>query len=343
MYVKLTAEETDRLERQMLIDMAARYRGGPKIRRRTFPMATTENSVLIPSVDELVRVKQLPIIEEQLRAMKETIEQQTSETMQLICTADTIQTVKDMRADLNRKFNALEDARKNVKKQIMAPYERFEETYRECVTDLFRRADADLKGKVDAVEGELKSICEQNLQAYFCELRDARGLPWLEYERAGVKVDMASAKAKTPKKLMDAIKLFVDGVAQSVATIEGMEDAAEIMAEYKATLDLPRSIGTVQERKRRVEAERQAAEERARREAERAAANAAQEQQAEAYAPPVTVSEPPKAVQAAAVKRYALELRVEGTLEQMRLIKQYLTSNGYQYKVGRFAEIKEEQ
>lgn len=305
-------------------------------------MATTENAALIPSVDELVRVKQLPIIEEQLRAMKETIEQQTSEAMRLVCTADTIQTVKDMRADLNRKFNALEDARKNVKKQIMAPYERFEETYRECVTDLFRRADADLKGKVNAVEGELKSICEQNLQAYFCELRDARGLPWLEYERAGVKVDMTSARAKTPKKLMDALKLFVDGVAQNVFTIEGMEDAAEIMAEYKATLDLSRSIGTVQERKRRVEAERQAAEERARREEERAAALAEQEAQQEAFAPPVPVSAPPKAVQAAAVKRYQLELRVTGTLEQMKLIKAFLTSNGYSFTSINFIEIKED-
>lgn len=301
-------------------------------------MATTENSALIPSVDELVRVKQLPIIEEQLRAMKETIEQQTSEAMRLVCTADTIQTVKDMRAELNRKFNALEDARKNVKKQIMAPYERFEETYRECVTDLFRRADADLKGKVDAVEGELKSICEQNLQAYFCELRDARGLPWLEYERAGVKVDMTSARAKTPKKLMDALRLFVDGVAANVKMIEGMDDAPEIMAEYKATLDVAASIATVQQRKKRIEAERQAAEERARREAERAAAAPPEPVVTPAPAP-VPAYEPPKAVQAAAVKRYQLELFVCGTLEQMKLIKMYLTNNGLDYKSVSFKEV----
>lgn len=337
MYVKLTAEETDRLERQMLIDMAARYRGGPRIRRRIIPMAATENN-LIPSVDELVRVKQLPIIEEQLRAMKETIEQQTGEAMQLICNADTIQTVKDMRADLNRKFNALEDARKNVKKQIMAPYERFEETYRECVTDLFRRADADLKGKVDAVEGELKSICEQNLQAYFCELRDARGLPWLEYERAGIRVDMTSARAKTPKKLMDALRLFVDGVAANVKMIEGMDDAPEIMAEYKASLDAAASIATVQQRKKRIEAERQAAEERARREAERAAAAPPEPVVTPAPAP-VPAYEPPKAVQAAAVKRYQLELRVSGTLEQMKLIKMYLKNNGLDYQSISFKEV----
>jgi hypothetical protein len=246
---------------------------------------------------------------------------------------------------MNRQFAALEEARKSVKKQIMEPYNRFEKAYKECVTDPFRRADADLKGKVDAVEGELKSICDQNLQAYFCELRDTRGLPWLEYERAGVRVDMTSAKAKTPKKLMDALRLFVDGVAQNVALIEGMDDAPEIMAEYKATLSLAQSVATVKSRKQRIEAERAAAEERARRKAERsalteAAAASVAKSLETPFTPPVAV-ELPKAVQEAAVKRYSLEISVEGTLEQMRLFRQYLTSNGYQYKVGRFAEIKE--
>lgn len=298
-------------------------------------MAVTENN-LIPSVDELVRVKQLPIIEEQLRGLKDIIEAQTKEAMSMVCNDETVQTVKATRADLNRKFEVLEKKRKVVKEQIMEPYDHFLEVYKECVTDPFTRADADLKQKVENTEGELKRICEENLQAYFCELRDARGLPWLEYERAGVKVDMTSARAKTPKKLMDALRLFVDGVAANAKMIEGMDDAPEIMAEYKATLDATASIATVQQRKKRIEAERQAAEERARREAERAAAAPPELVVTPAPAP---AYEPPKAVQAAAVKRYQLELFVCGTLEQMKLIKMYLTNNGLDYKSVSFKEV----
>ena len=298
---------------------------------------TAKTTGMIPSVENLVRVKQLPIIEEQLRGLKDTIEEQTKAAMSMVCNAETVQVVKDMRADLNRQFGALEDVRKAVKKQIMEPYDKFEEVYKECVTDLFKRADADLKKKVDETENEIKNVCEQNLRAYFAELIQSReGVEWLEYERAGVKVDMASAKAKTPKKLMDTLKLFVDGVAQSVKTIEGMDDAAEIMVEYKATLDMGQSIATVQQRHKQAEAERQAAEERARAAAERAADRA---RAVSAAAPAPETYSAPKAVQQAAVKTYQLDLRVTGTLEQMKLIKQFLANNGYDYTSLDFKEI----
>ena len=167
-------------------------------------------------------------------------------------------------------------------------------------------------------------------------------MEWLEYDRAGVKVDMASAKAKTPKKLMDTLKLFVDGVAQSVKTIEGMDDAAEIMVEYKASLDMGQSIATVQARHKKAEAERQAAEERAKAAAQRVKTT---EEMKSYYAPLLAAQEAPaaysapKAVQQAAVKRYQLDLRVTGTLEQMKLIKQFLTNNGYDYTSIGFKEI----
>lgn len=334
---RLTAEEAEALERKMLIDMAQRYGAVLEKSKRRNHMAentkTSERPEALTGVESLVRVTQLPVIEERLRQLKSEIEKRVQEAMSLVCTADTIQTCKDARADLNRKFADLEEVRKRVKKQVMSPYERFEDVYHECVTELFRRADADLKGKIDSVETELKSVCEQNLQAYFCELRDARGLPWLEYERAGIKVDMASAKAKTPKKLMDALRLFVDSVAANTKMIDGMDDAAEIMAEYKATLDAAGSIATVQQRKKRIEAERQAAEERARAKAELDDPDPTPIENATAYAPP-------KAVQRAEVKRYALDLHVEGTLEQMRLIKLYLSNNGLSYRATKFEEVQ---
>lgn len=296
-------------------------------------MATKKNEELMPTAESLVRVKQLPIIEEQLRGLKAQIEERTKAAMSMVCNDETVQTVKDMRADLNRQFNALEDVRKAVKRQIMEPYDRFEEVYKECVTDLFARADADLKQKVTETEDEIKRICEENLRAYFTELTDTRCLSWLEYERAGVKVDMASAKAKTPTKLMGQLKLFVEGVAQDTLTIAEMEDAAEIMAEYKATLNLAQSIATVQARKKRVEEERQAAEERARAAEVQASAVVGVTEPPEAY-------QAPKAVQAAKVKTYQLDLRITGTLEQMKLIKQFLTGNNYDYVSMNFKEIE---
>lgn len=345
MFRRLTVEEADALEREMLCGIAFRYgrvQDNYKLKhggKQTMATKQETAEALAPSAENLIRIKQLPIIEEQLRGLKETIEQRTKEAMSMVCTDETVQAVKGMRADLNRQFGALEDVRKAVKKQIMEPYDKFEEVYKECVTDLFKRADADLGRKIADTETEIKNVCEQNLRAYFAELIQTReGVEWLEYERAGVKVDMASAKAKTPKKLMDMLKLFVDGVAQSVKTIEGMDDAAEIMVEYKASLDMGQSIATVQARHKQAEAERQAAEERARAAAEREA-DRARAVSAAAPAPASEAYSAPKAVQQAAVKTYQLDLRVTGTLDQMKLIKKFLTENGYNYTSLDFKEI----
>ena len=107
-------------------------------------------------MNELIKVVQLPVIEEQLRSMKEAVDKRVEEALSLVCTEETIQTVKSARAELNKEFQALEEQRKEVKKAVLGPYERFEAVYKECVSDAFKTADAALKGKVEATEREIK-------------------------------------------------------------------------------------------------------------------------------------------------------------------------------------------
>ena len=115
-------------------------------------------------MNELIKVVQLPVIEEQLRSMKETVDKRVEEALSLVCSEETIQTVKSARAELNKEFQELEEQRKEVKKAVLSPYERFETVYKECVSDAFKRADAALKSKVDATEREIKQRCEDGLR-----------------------------------------------------------------------------------------------------------------------------------------------------------------------------------
>ena len=69
-------------------------------------------------MSELIQVKQLPVIEEQLRSMKEQVEARTSEAMSLVCTEETVTAVKKARAELNSQFAELEEQRKAVKKAV---------------------------------------------------------------------------------------------------------------------------------------------------------------------------------------------------------------------------------
>src|SRR5699024_8048286 len=74
--------------------------------------------------------------------------------------------------------------------------------------------------------------------------------------RAGIVVDMTSVRQKVPKKLREKITQFVTGVSHGVALIADMDNAEEIMVEFKRTLDAAEAISIVQDRHRRVEAER---------------------------------------------------------------------------------------
>lgn len=47
---------------------------------------------------ELVRIRQLPVIEERLRKVRASIDEQTREAASLVCDAETVQAVKDVRA-----------------------------------------------------------------------------------------------------------------------------------------------------------------------------------------------------------------------------------------------------
>jgi len=58
--------------------------------------------------NELIVVRQLPVIEERLRSVRAEIEDKTKEAMSLVCTEDTYRDVKKVRSELNRQFDALE-------------------------------------------------------------------------------------------------------------------------------------------------------------------------------------------------------------------------------------------
>lgn len=271
----------------------------------------------------LMKVTQLPVIEEHLRSRKEQTEQRVAEAMSLVCTDETLTSVKNIRAEMNREFADAETQRKAIKAAIMEKYDSFESVYRECIADPYKRADADLKDKIDATESEIKSRCEEMLLGYFRELCAVNEIDFLSFGQTGVKVDMASARAKTPKKLMEQIKLKVDGVAQDMKTIGTMgENAPEIMVEYKNNLDLSLAISVVNERHRRAEEEREAVKRHTVTPAARAAGDTV------AAAPQVA----PKRVEQAAVERLTVSFRVTDTSERLRLLKQFLVSNGYQYE-----------
>lgn len=270
----------------------------------------------------LIQVTQLPVIEERLRSVKDDVDSRVSEAVSLVCTEETVKAVKAARSDLNKQFQELERQRKAVKSAVLEPYERFEVVYRECVSNAFRDADMKMKAKIDSVESEMKQRCEDELREYFSELCAAQHVEWLGYERAGVRVDMASARQKTPKKLREQLVQFVSRVSSDVERISEIEGAEEILVEYKRTLNAVDAIGVVHERHRRIESERAAQEARAvqrERESEAIA-------RVEAVAPPVILEEKEPE------RFYKCAFTVRATMEKLKKLKKFLIEEGIEYE-----------
>lgn len=313
----MTDEEALAIEDRLLREMAAIYYKANWGKEDKHVEENKTLSVGGQGDGALIVVKQLPIIEERLLSMRDYIEQITGEAVALACTEETVQAVKSKRSELSKQFEALEAQRAVVKGAVMGPYQAFEKVYKECVSEPFKTADAELKAKINEVEDEIKRRCEGDLRAYFAELCTSRGIDYLTYEQAGVKVDLTSAKARTPKKLMEQLKAFVDGVATSAAAISSMENPEEIMVEFKRTLNVAQAIAGVQQRKRAVEEEKTRAAERT-----EASKNTAPPSAPETFAAP-------KRVEKAAVERLRLTFTVEDTRDKLKLLKKFLIENSY--------------
>ena len=266
---------------------------------------------------DLIVVKQIPVIEERLISQKEKWEREVRDAEAMLCTEETLAAVKAARARCNQDFAIFEEQRKDVKRMILEPYNHFEAVYKDCVTDSHDLAVSAYNKKINDVESEIKRRCEDGLRDYFAELCAVHHLDWLAYERAGIKVDMASAKAKTPSKLRKQLMEFVVGIADSVDRISALEDAGEIMAEYKRTLNAADAICTVQERRRRVEEQEKELE-----------ARKAVREREDVMVRRVEALDTPAVVEAQeTTKIYYMDYRAHGTMEQLRAIKKFALEN----------------
>lgn len=281
---------------------------------------------------DLIQVIQLPVIREQLETLKISWEQRAADAEAMVCTEDTIQAVKKFRAGINKEFESVEALRKAVKEAVLEPYNQFEAVYKECVTVPKKTVEHVLTSKVNEVETEQKRICEDGLKEYFAELCAAHHLDWLTYDRVGIRVDMASAKAKTPKKLREQLVQFVVRVAESVERISALEYADEIMVEFRRTLDASAAIFTVQERHQRIEEQR--AENEARKTA-KIAQEAMERKVEESYQkylqPPTEAVKTPYKADDEIIPRCTFTA-INATRAQLRKLKEFLNMEGIQYE-----------
>lgn len=263
---------------------------------------------------EIARIGgEVPPIIQQLTAANAEIRELTDRALSLAVSEETRQEAKKTRAELNKIFAGFEERRKAIKKAFLAPYEEFEKHYKELVTEPMKEADAELAGKIKAVEGALIAEKAERAERYFSELWEVYQLDGTGLTRPPVVVSLSESDKKTRERLEEECKKY----RADIDAILNMDDAAGILAEYvRGGGNLADAIT---KRKAARELERLAEVAKARREeAERETAKA--EEVAGLHAPTVDAPEV-----------YEVIFTVTGTLAEIKAIKSYMEERGIKY------------
>lgn len=292
-------------------------------------------------MQDLIVVKQLPQIEEHLKELSLEVEQKVENAKSLVCTEENVTKIKQIRASLNKEFKEVENQRKIVKEQILAPYMQFEEIYKMYISDKYKSADNDLKEKIDSTENELKNIKEQEIKDYFEEYKKANNIDFVTYSQARINVTLSASR----KSLKEQAKQFIDKIVDDLKLIDTQEHKTEILVEYKKSLNVSQAITSVTNRFKAIEEEKKRQEELKRKQLEEAQRRADESIRAQTEATrqalenfiPKTEEVEETILQAPVIEEkqeeiLTLRFTVKGTRTKLKELKQFLESGGYDYE-----------
>ena len=170
----------------------------------------------------------------------------------MLATEDTIQSMKSLRAELNNEIKNWEEQRKTIKKAVASPYQEFEEVYKTNIAEPYSGANTILKDKIGEFEDKVKNEKESNLRGYFSEYLIHEKIEFVTFENVGLSINLS----KTEKAYRKDIDTFIEKIKDDLDLIKTTEFEAEILVQYKSSLNVSASIKSVKERKGRERVEK---------------------------------------------------------------------------------------
>lgn len=288
---------------------------------------------------QLIVVKQIPVIIEKLESVRPEIERKVNVACSMVCTEDNYKEIKKIRSALNKELAEFESQRKAVKTEVMTPYERFEDVYKNCISGPYKQADSELKRKISDIEQGLINAKYEKSKAYFDEYSQALGIDFIKLEQVGLSITMTV----TIKKLRESIKAFLDKVMDDLKLIATQNHNDEILYEYKRSLNVSSAITTVTERYKSIEAEKERAkaEQNEREKAEQAVNDTVAEYEPFVANVPEEVAPPTDEILVPTIEQHdekmlSLSFKVYGSKSQLKdfafAVKQLINERGLRYE-----------
>lgn len=227
-----------------------------------------ELQIISPNADGFVKT-----IEWNHEEIKREVAEKVEYYKTLVYTEDQVKDAKADRATLNKFVKALEDKRKEIKKQCLAPYDKFEAEMKEVlaiVNEPIGLIDSQIKG---FEEEQKKKKLEDVKQAF----EDAGFQEFVKFEQVfdAKWLNKSTSMASIKQAMAD----LITKIGTEVKTINDLPAFGfEALAVYKETLDITKAI-TEGQRLERIQKEKEAHEAEMKARAEAAAKLAEQQAQ----------------------------------------------------------------
>ena len=287
----------------------------------------------IPS--DIIIIRQLPIIEENIRSMKPIIEEKIQEALSLVATEETSAAVRETRNKLNKEKEAVLGKIDDVIDKVEAPIQPIKEAKKE-IRKIYEDAYNALTIKINAVDDGVKDEKRKQLREHYEEYRRSKNLQ--DEEIAGFdRYNPNIRKGDSLKALKTEAEEYLNKIAGDLIAIGTTQYPDELLVEYRKLGNLAKATANVNERHRLAEEQRKRREAEAAAKAEREArereavekVNAALAR-AEPLAPPVQTEAPKPKKDPNQI--LTLAFRVTATRAKLIELKKFLDDGGYRYE-----------
>ncbi len=204
-------------------------------------------------MENQIKLVQSPIITHKLQEAGKAVSKRIEELEldKQIATIETVKSLKDLRAELNKELADFETQRKFIKEGVNNPYNEFENIYKVEISEKYKSAIDLLKDKIAFVEDKVKSEKKEAIEAYFNELCISEKIDFITFDKLGIEINLST----TEKKYKEQINEYITKVVDDLNLIKSTDFEAEILTEYKSTLNVSKAITDVKNRKEKEKTE----------------------------------------------------------------------------------------
>jgi hypothetical protein len=227
-------------------------------------------------------------------------------------TEEQVSKAKEDKAKINKYKKIVQDYIKDIKKKFNEPLAELELVGKDMVTALTETYQS-IDTQVTVFENEKKELKANELKEYFEEYAASLGIDFITFDRMGLNVTLSASM----KSLKEQITAYLDEVNANINLINSQQYSTEILVEYKQSLNALDAITKVNNRKELLK-----------REEEIKVKQQEEWNQIKDNLEKFKEAALEKPVEENVGDILTTTFTVQGTLEQLKKLKQYIQDNG---------------